>query len=1004
MAEEFVFRFMALRQSATKSPKDSPKRKRIDYSVTGAQPPLAEAVFKVPVAERTPELIKRMTAQFQSSPRYVGDTTLLPLDPAPLAAWVDEHAAQALKALDLPQFVKQTYDKTPAALAKSQEFVESADRLAETVFADAFGDANSERRRDDVVNAIKMLHLVAAAARTPDIFKSDEPLGAFVGRLLVTIPELATPQPEPAPPTVIPGRKPGDEDPTIKSTRARLEKLAAAHLELGDAIARPDALHAVKCEPPLPTTAGLASTARLEAVEANVARLALRMDNPDSEAIAALARTTAETPSAAAGVFESRPIVKLSDRVVESLSAETRSTLAELKLELSGNPFAAINTLEGRIAQLAARLPVETTSRKMLAFGGVMLDANVFQESYGFWTGAIDLGTFPLYQPCRMKVGIGDLLIVRQKLKAYELGDFAHVENVLRGESRSREHRRLDLREEITTAETEREVEKERNLQSTERNEMQNEASKTVQSQFQLDAGLQVSGSYGPAVSFSASLNTSFSTSTEEAQRKAVGYSREVTDKTSERIRERVREERRVRVLEQIEEINIHKIENTANPTGHVRGVYRWLNKIYDAQVFNYGQRLMYEFVVPEPAAYFLYAMVENPPKEIELEKPEPPKFGGMPLKPENLTLTNYQQYLAQYEVTTAKAPPSAFKNVAYFEKQEGKEESHYERASKVTIPDGYEATGVATNYWYVYSNDKAKFGILVGGHNATSGWVSFGTPYRDEISVAVYTLYNKAFAATVDIACRLTAEGFAKWQHETYAAIMEAYQNKKADYDDKLAQLAIQKGPQILGRNPLENLRLERDELKKLALMMLMHSSYLDINSYYAGAEPFMNISKACVNGAKIRFFENAFEWNNATWVFYPYFWSRHARWISALHLADPDPDFAAFLRAGAARLQVPVRPGFERAVAYYSQTGQIWEGNDVPLIGDDLYVPIVEEITENLGKLDEGVPYPPDSQPWEVTVPTSLVVVQDLEEIPAIRDILTGEPIQLLPVPADA
>ena len=59
--------------------------------------------------------------------------------------------------------------------------------------------------------------------------------------------------------------------------------------------------------------------------------------------------------------------------------------------------------------------------------------------------------------------------------------------------------------EEITTTESERETEKQHDLQSTERNEMQNEANKTVQSQSQLEAGLQVSGSYGPTVSFSAS-------------------------------------------------------------------------------------------------------------------------------------------------------------------------------------------------------------------------------------------------------------------------------------------------------------------------------------------------------------------------------------------------------------------------------------------------------------------------------------------------------------------
>ena len=226
----------------------------------------------------------------------------------------------------------------------------------------------------------------------------------------------------------------------------------------------------------------------------------------------------------------------------------------------------------------------------------------------------------------------------------------------------------------------------------------------------------------------------------------------------------------------------------------------------------------------------------------------------------------------------------------------------------------------------------------------------------------------------------------------------MEAYREKEAIYEEKLAQIAIQEGVQILGRNPIENRRIEKDELRKLVIMTLMKDSYLNIDSFYGGAEPIMNITKSCENGSVIRFFENAFEWNNMTYVCYPYFWGRHARWITALHLTDPDSDFAAFLRAGAARVQVPVRPGFERAVAYYCQMGAIWEGNDVPLIGDSLYVPIVEEISAKLGKLDEGVPYPEDSVPWEVKIPTSLVVVQNLEEIPNIRDILTGNPINLL------
>ncbi|HYO13228.1 MAG TPA: protein-arginine deiminase family protein [Thermoanaerobaculia bacterium] len=67
----------------------------------------------------------------------------------------------------------------------------------------------------------------------------------------------------------------------------------------------------------------------------------------------------------------------------------------------------------------------------------------------------------PPPKPSRFQAGIGDLLLVRQKLKAHELGEFAHVENVLQGETREREHRRLNVREEIEIIEVERETEKE---------------------------------------------------------------------------------------------------------------------------------------------------------------------------------------------------------------------------------------------------------------------------------------------------------------------------------------------------------------------------------------------------------------------------------------------------------------------------------------------------------------------------------------------------------------
>ncbi|HVR39235.1 MAG TPA: hypothetical protein VMU84_09060, partial [Thermoanaerobaculia bacterium] len=609
MRDEQVFRFMAVREPAKKQKKDVVKARTIEYSVTGAVPPLAQQFFAMSLEQRTRDAIRQTAVGFQQSNRYVPKITSLPLDLTLLARWVEDNSAKPLKDLDVPAFVNVAYGQTVADLANGAPFRESAERLAETVFADAMGDANVRRRRDDVVHAIKLLHLLRETAANSNLLKSDETLGEYLGRTVVVISELTRPREQPKDPVItpVPVREPDE----VRVRREKLERLAAAHEELTQILSRPEALQSAprgaqkgkvpgNCDP------------RIAVLEAHVAQLVSERQDPKKTELPKLELAPREI-AARSGLSTTKPEISLSSQSAAILTNETKAVLQELNVDPQKvNPFAMVTLFETQISKLSESVPAAASPRRVIAFGGGHLDAQMFAATYGQSSGQINVSTLPSRIPCQYKAGLGDLLIVRQKLKAYELAEFAHVENVLMGETREREHRRLNLREEITTVESERETEKERDLQSTERNEMQNEASKTVQSQFQLEAGLQVSGSYGPAVSFSASLNTGFSTSTEETQRKAVTYSREVTDKTSERIRERVREERRVRVLEQVEEINSHKLQNTDAPKGHIRGIYRWLNKVYDAQIFNYGQRMMFEFVVPEPAAYLLYALIEN--------------------------------------------------------------------------------------------------------------------------------------------------------------------------------------------------------------------------------------------------------------------------------------------------------------------------------------------------------------------------------------------------------
>ncbi|MEU8123833.1 hypothetical protein AB0C21_34435 [Spirillospora sp. NPDC049024] len=921
---------------------------------TGLYRRLAEAAAAGADRERLREMAGGLP------PRSAAERTA-ELDVAPLRAWFYANQERSLGEADLAGCVSRAYGRSPSELAGAPEFAAARAELSDRLLTAALlGDPEGTAERD-VLDA-KLLALAAsppAAGHEPAPEAERESLGDVMSRpaslpgFFARLP--AAPAPAPAPP------EPAARD---DEATAWLDDLEQAHRELLRLVR--DGGHLVF----------------------------------SSVTAAAAPGATADVPEAAGA----EP--RLSDPAAAGLSERTRGVLDRLGLPAGElRPFRAIPLVEAELRDAAGRAAADVRPSGTLAFDGGEIDLHRFHRAMA--AGSRGLAAEPPPAPQHSAAGLADLLVVRQKIKAYELGEFAHIENVMAGETRDRSTRRLTQVEVTTEDETETETEKERDLQSTERSELQTEAEKHVKSQLDIEAGLQVSGSYGPAASFSSSVKAGSSASTEESQRKASSFSQEVTQRTAEKVRERVRSLVRRRTLEEFEETNRHAFSNGL--AKHVRGVYRWLNKVYDAQVFNYGQRFMFDFVVPEPAAYFLYGLVENPPRDSELVKPQAPTMpDGQPLRPSFLTRANYTEYVARYRVVNAPAPPPSIRTATFFDKQDGTTTTNFGRAGKIEIPEGYAAKSVTVQATHLFeAGSLHNFHIVIGGqlyvYTDIFGAKTGTADGEKEISISI-VVSALSWSVGVDVECVVTPEAESRWQQSVYDAVIAAYQQQLAEYNERAAQRELQRSTdRQFGRNPLVNRRVERDELKKWVVMMLAKKPDLDLDSFKAPVpggptEPVLDLDKANANGKFIRFLENAFEWQNMLYVCYPHLWGRRARWISALNITDPDADFAAFLRAGAARVQVPVRPGFERAVAYFVYTGNIWDGNDVPRIEDDLYVPIIDEITTNLGKLDNGVPYPADSKPWEVIIPTDLVLVQDVSDVPPLRDALKpGTPVSL-------
>ena len=658
-------------------------------------------------------------------------------------------------------------------------------------------------------------------------------------------------------------------------------------------------------------------------------------------------------------------------------------------------------TLMGLLAKIVTKPESVNSAQELAAY---LLSATVLLPKGRFPTPAAALARPP---------AIADLLVVRQRLARYELGEVAHIENVLSKEKKDRVLRRLDEREETVTTETESERTDERDNQSTERFELQKEVSSATQQTISAGGGLEVSASYGPTVSVTASANVAVTWAQQEATRVASNYAKETTERAASKVRQRSLERRSIRTLTTTEETNPHTIDNTAQSSTNISGVYRWVDKIYKAQVYRYGRRLMLEFILPEPAALARQAILSGPLPGITATNPAFPSIAGRNLLPSDIIDQNYLQIAAPYFVRELSAPPAKKSvSLAWDQSAERAANKFYFRARKeIQVPDGYEAESAAATV--AASAYKQDVSLCVGttvlrgdaanvsGGNAGNG----ATPplefpattlkgERGDIPVSLVIENVWEYAVTLVITCKPTAEAMVKWQLATYAAILAAYFEMKSNYESQVRAAETNRGVTIQGRNPLENDAIQRAELKRGVISQLSSQLFdappLDQDAVRAVALPGtpartyldVDFGVAARERDHIQWYEQAFEWQNMTFVYYPYFWSRKTEWLASFQTAEVDPAFKQFLTAGAARVQIPVRPGFEKAMTLFLATGWIWTGTAVPQVGDPLYVSILQEVKEQQDPLLGGVAV---GDSWDVRLPTSFVMLQADSTLPA-------------------
>lgn len=583
-------------------------------------------------------------------------------------------------------------------------------------------------------------------------------------------------------------------------------------------------------------------------------------------------------------------------------------------------------------------------------------------------------------------VGVADLRVVRHVLVGYEKGELANIHNILQGEEHDHFHSRASRADESQGSYNDDEAEVSQEETGFERFEMGQSAFQTARTQQDRNASINLTSNYG-TVNAQASTFMNNSNGGDQSRGADLRQSREVVERAVALVRERVGRQRlRTRSAEVYQSDSIRH----SAPAATIRAQYRWVDKVYQAQVFTVGARAMYEVMVPAPAAMFRHLLAKQP------------GFGGHAgpalvkptLRPAEITDASWLAIADRFNVTLPPPPTSAiveYASLSYPTGGSGSKTLSGVFNSPRALEQGYAAAAAGVSMsWYgvdhqsgvsasvgtrLFSSSPAGTTPIaaqaIGTNSGTVSYNASGWGVLDQFTVNFYLVWARTKVAV------------EKWQLACHQIIMDRYESELKQHHALLAAARSDDDGPFAALDAQQMRAIERTELKRAVLEIVRKGS-----GHAAPAAPIVIGSAAPVIAAdrleqaarEVRFFEYAFEWDQATYSFFPYFWSEDAQqWAATRFEAQGDSVFTAFLNAGFASLILPVRKGYEDAAALYLHTGIV---TDIAVVPADAALADLNREVQMVNRTTpmEGTP---EGAAWTYRVPTTLTVLDDGTDI---------------------
>lgn len=488
-----------------------------------------------------------------------------------------------------------------------------------------------------------------------------------------------------------------------------------------------------------------------------------------------------------------------------------------------------------------------------------------------------------------------------------------------------------------------------------------------------------------PLISGSASSNFAAQDSASKSAVDSTKHATSMTQKASSRTKQEHKVTISTTTVAGSAETTTRTLTNSS-ATDPMRIDYFSLMRKWRVRLYRYGLRLTYDIVAPEPAATLRRAY-----RDLETLKASMGPF-VFPIPHSAITPDSYLAY-AEHYAAQVPPPPDPDSSTMYVPgpvptaSQTGL--ARYE--IPFSVPSGRQVTRITLQGTAAASNgtfnrisvigttfSQACSGSdalvideqLYGGQSPVQAFMTGATGQQ-----SLLFEFNNIATATLQLYIVLdpSPDVAQQWNSDVWNALYNAAQAQYyANQQDNANRVAVLED-QLANVDTLTLRREENDEIMKSVLRFLLGNQYefmpdvvradfvaagvdvthgigFDGNDVKLDTRPWTTVQKY---EDIVRFVNQAIEWENVVTFLYSYFWDVPDSWEFVRQLKHPDANRQAFLRAGAARIVLTVRKGWEQAWVEYVEGGYLGAS-----ITDHPYLPIAQEIAAYDDRNYPGIP----------------------------------------------